>query len=314
MSRVPPGSPTPRVSIVIPSWTGEVRRLRKSIDEQTFLDFEVRVVTGVSPAARARNEGAAGSRGDIVVFVDDDAYFGHPQVLERLVAVFDRDPTATVVGASKLLPPSAGRFGRQVALQVPRIVHPVVPNDVESNPPLHRYGFSAITTTCCAVRRSAFEAVGGFDADLPTGGEDPELFYRLRACGGKLVLAGNTWVYHDAPTDVRDLIRKSYWYGLGHSLEARKDPARRMDLLRLDKPVGKIIVALAFMGFPLALFAHIYFEPRRRIEFGFRPWKTLSSYAVLTGYVYGWFHGAPERPVVTYRGVGAGTRSDPEAD
>src|SRR5690349_9851932 len=98
---------TPRVSIIIPSWTGEIGRLRQSIAQQTFRDYEIDVVQGVSPAARARNVGAARARGEILLFIDDDAYFGHPRVLERLVAVLDRDPQVAVAGASKLAPREA---------------------------------------------------------------------------------------------------------------------------------------------------------------------------------------------------------------
>ena len=67
-------SATPRVSIVVPSWTGDVTRLRRSIETQTFRDYEIVVVKGVSPASRARNQGVAQSRGELLVFVDDDAY------------------------------------------------------------------------------------------------------------------------------------------------------------------------------------------------------------------------------------------------
>src|SRR3712207_2465958 len=55
--REAPAARSETVSIVIPSWTGEVGRLLASIERQTFRDYTVRVVTGVSPAARARRIG-----------------------------------------------------------------------------------------------------------------------------------------------------------------------------------------------------------------------------------------------------------------
>src|SRR4051812_28701752 len=91
----------PRVSVVVPSWTGNVDRLLESLETQTFRDYELEIVRGVSPAARARNTGATSTSGSIIVFVDDDAYLGHPEVLDNLVGLLDQRPEITVAGASQ---------------------------------------------------------------------------------------------------------------------------------------------------------------------------------------------------------------------
>lgn len=292
----------PRVSIIIPSWTGEVGRLMASVEAQTFQDYEVEIVRGVSPAARARNVGVERSRGEILLFIDDDAYFGNAHALQRLVELLDSDPMVGVVGTSKLAPPEATPLQHAIARQVPRMIYPVVHADEESNPPLDRYGFTAVTTTCCAVRRAAFDAVGGFDEKLTTGPEDTDFFYRVRRAGYRILVAADTWVYHDPPSSMRDLLRKSFWYGIGHALEARKNPERRMAVLPLDRWYGKIALVALPIAFPYALFIHPYFDPVRRIEFGFRPLKTLSTYSVLAGYIYGWYRGNPQAKTTTYMG------------
>lgn len=306
-------TPPPRVTIIIPSWTGEVGQVMSSIVRQTFQDYDVDVVTGVSPAARARNLGARRARGEYLLFIDDDAYFGGDRMLEALVALLDRDPQIAVVGTSKLIPENANTFQRAVARQVPRMVYPVVAHDTESNPPLRRYGFTAVTTTCCLVRRRVFEEVGGFDEELTTGPEDTDFFYRGHRRGYRIVVAGNCWVHHAPPASLRDLLRKSFWYGLGHALEARKTPERGMAVLPLDRWYGKVALVSALLGFPVALFVHPYFDPTRRVEFGFWPLKTLSTYAVLCGYAYGWAWGKPRRLVTTYGGrkAGRGTADRP---
>lgn len=293
---------SPKVSIIVPSWTGEISRLEKSIRQQTFQDYELEVVTGVSPAARARNIGASRTHGDILLFIDDDAFFGNPQVLERLVRTLESDPRMGVVGTSKLAPKTASRFQKAVARQVPRQVYPVLPNDTMSNPPLDKYGFTAVSTTCCAVRREAFDAVGGFDEVLTTGPEDTDFFYQLRRKGYMISVSGNTWVYHDPPANLRDLLRKSFWYGLGHALEARKSPERHMNVLALNRWYGPLLLVGAVLFFPFAFFVHPYFDPVRRIEIKFSPYKTLSTYAVLSGYVYGWYRGKPLKATTTYMG------------
>jgi hypothetical protein len=117
-------------------------------------------------------------------------------------------------------------------------------------------------------------------------------------------------VYHDAPANVFELLRKSLLYGRGHAAEARKNPEREMMVLPLDRWYGKVGLALSALAFPVALFVHYYFDPVRRVEFGFRPFKTLSTYAVLCGYAYGWYRPARARRAArTYRGRPA-ARSD----
>jgi len=301
---------SPRVSIIIPSWTGEIDRLMRSIEQQTFRDYDVHIVRGVSPAAHARNVGVEQARGDILLFVDDDAYFGHERVLETLVDLLDHDPRAAVAGTSKLAPTTASRLQRAIARQVPRMIYPVVSQTLVSNPPLGGYGFTAITTTCCAVRRGVFEEIGGFDEGLITGPEDVDFFYHVFSRGHDIVVAANCWVYHDPPPSVRDLLRKSFWYGVGHALVVREDRKKNIALLALDRWYGKgWLVAVAF-AFPFAFFVHYYFDPTPKLVIGFRPLKALSTYAVLCGYVYGWYHGKPRKPATTYRGLPGGREGE----
>jgi len=295
-------STTTRVSVVIPSWTGEVSRVMESLQKQTFQDYEVDVVRGVSPAARARNVGARRAKGDILLFIDDDAYFGTDDALETLVGLLDADPNTAIAGTSKLVPEDATPLQKAIAHQVPRMVYPVVPHHVESNPPLQKYGFTAISTTCCVARRDVFLQVGGFDEALTTGPEDTDFFYRVHKSGYRIVLAGGCWVYHDPPGSVRDLLRKSYWYGLGHALEARKSPEREMAVLRLDRWYSPFLLLAAVLAFPMSFFVHLYFDPARRLVLGFRPLKTLSTYSVLCGYVMGWYRGKPQKKATTYMG------------
>lgn len=256
-----------------------------------FSGYDLHIVTGVAPAARARNQGAAASSGDLIAFIDDDAFLGHPRVLAQLVACLDADPTIGVVGSSKLLPPDATPLQRRIAAEVPRWTYPIMERDTESNPPLDQYGFTGITTTCCVLRRCVFKQLGGYDERFATG-EDTEFFYRVRQAGYRFVIPAHCWVYHDPPKRVSALLRKSFRYGVGHAHEARQAPARQMNLIPLDRWYGKLFVLLSPLLFVPSLFVHLYFEPQRRIEVGFRPLKTLSTFATLYGYTWGWFRGS----------------------
>ncbi len=279
--------PARTVAVVIASWSGDVERVLQSLDGQTFADFEVVVVRGVNPAGRARNLGVAQTRGEFILFVDDDAYFGGDRDLERLVESMRADPSIGVTGTSKLLPPDASRFQQRVAEEVPRWVYPVMERDTESNPTLDHYGFTGITTTCCLVRRSVFEEVGGFNEELQAG-EDTEFFFRIRRAGYRFVIPGHCWVYHGPPSHVRALVRKGFSYGMGHAQEALLAPERRMQVVPLDRWYGKLLVALSPALFVPSLFISLYFDPKRQWRLGFRPLKALSTYATLYGYTWRW--------------------------
>jgi GT2 family glycosyltransferase len=56
--------------------------------------------------------------------------------------------------------------------------------------------YQALTAACLLVRKSAFEAVGGFDEAFWNGYEDVDLCFRLQEAGGVLVYQPESVVIH----------------------------------------------------------------------------------------------------------------------
>jgi GT2 family glycosyltransferase len=274
----------PRVSVVIPSLTGDVARVRASLDRQTVTDWELCVVTGVRPAGRARNSGVAQTTADLILFLDDDAEFGHEGVLEAMLAEMT-SPDIAVVGSSRVLPPTSTPFQRRIMREVARWESPILNASLESNPPLDRYGFSEATTTCCLVRRSALLEVGGFNERLSTG-EDPELFYRLRKSGYRFIVPAQAWTHHAPPANLGRFLVKCFHYGVGHAQEARLEPSRGMEFV----PSGRASALLLVVSAPLLLvpmmFVDVQTQPQRRIRPAFRPVQALARVATMYGYAW----------------------------
>ncbi len=281
-------TPSETVSIIIPWWRGNLRAILTSIGQQTFTDYRVYVALRILKAGRARNRGVEAAHGELLLFLDDDATLGHPGVLAALVEAVRADPQVGVVGPSKILAPDATPFQRRVAREVPRWVYPVRREATESNPPLGRYGYTGITTTCALIPRSVLTRVGLFDEELPTGPEDTEFFYRVRWAGYRFVIPADCWVYHNPPATLGALLRKGFAYGVGHAFEARRAPERGMAIVPLDRWYGVAFLLLSPFHFFLSLFVHFYFDPVRHLRLGFRPLKALSTYATLYGYAWGW--------------------------
>ncbi|HWI07207.1 MAG TPA: glycosyltransferase [Solirubrobacteraceae bacterium] len=141
---------------------------------------EVEVVAdpGLGGPAAARNAGVARTQGEIVVFIDADVEV-HPDALCRLRAALDADPRLDAVfGAYDDRPASPAAISRFRNL-LHHHVHTSSPGTA-----------STFWAGIGAIRREAFEAVGGFDARrYPRPSiEDVELGMRLHAAGRRIAL------------------------------------------------------------------------------------------------------------------------------
>lgn len=208
----------PRVTVIIPSWDGHrngcVPRLLESVDQQTFKDFELKLVKGVSPQGKAINQGAAEAVGEILMILDDDSRLADDTVFETLVRVLDDDPSIGMAGASIVLPPESNAFQRRAALQFPRFNTPVVDHVVDSDFACHG---------CCAMRAQVFRSVDGEREDIIRG-LDPDLRVRLRNAGYRVVLAPNARIYHPLPDGWRKLLRMFFRNGFGSAYAQKFQP------------------------------------------------------------------------------------------
>ncbi|MCC6694158.1 MAG: glycosyltransferase [Candidatus Hydrogenedentes bacterium] len=204
--------------MIIPSWDGYrngcVPRLLESVERQTFQDYELRLVKGVSPQGKAINQGAADARGEILLVLDDDSRLADDTVFEILVRVLDEDPKIGMAGASIVLPPEVNDFQRRAALQFPRFNTPVVERVVDSDLACHG---------CCAMRKEVFEAVGREREDIIRG-LDPDLRVRLRAAGYRVVLAPNARIYHPLPDGWNRLLKMFFRNGFGSAYAQKFQP------------------------------------------------------------------------------------------
>lgn len=282
----------PCIAVIIPCINATVPApVLAAIHNQTRQVDEVIVVHGVSPNGRARNQGVSQSTAEWLLFVDDDAVLGHPELIERLFTAAQQ-PGVTIVGSARILPPDAPSFQQAVATQVARIIHPVVAVNTITNPDPPSF-YCDITTTCCLMSRAWLDAVGGFDINLSRG-VDSEFFVRSRRTphpmgAGNLLLVANTWVYHPAPATLRALWRKHVAYGIGHAQEVRRDPTRARGGNFFHTPIHALFwIVFRTLIVPIhTLIPYSYGAPQWRI--GWYPLKALASYASAIGYVIGWY-------------------------
>jgi GT2 family glycosyltransferase len=155
--------------------------------EPADLPEAVRAVTlPVNVGADAgRNAGMPHVAGDLLFFLDDDAWLPEQDTLARLASRF-ADPSLGIV-QPRVVDPSGRPTARR---QVPRLSakHPERSSDVTS-----------FWEGACAVRRSLFEEIGGFDERLWYTHEGLDLAWRAIDAGYRVHYAGDLVAHHPAP-------------------------------------------------------------------------------------------------------------------
>jgi GT2 family glycosyltransferase len=150
------------------------------------------VASGPNGLGRARNEGVAAARHDVLVFVDDDMW-AHPSWLEALVrALVAAQPRAVVTGAVEATTAESWRG-----------FTPSTQGHISGAVFAGRLERDVLAGGHMAIERSALEAVGGFDPRLGAGApfpaaDDNDLGFRLLEAGYRIVYVEDAVLYHRA--------------------------------------------------------------------------------------------------------------------
>ncbi len=233
----PAGRRWPRVSVVVCSYNGErtIAECLDSLRNIEYPDYEVIVVDDGSTDATAeiargydvelisttnhglssaRNTGLARASGEIVAYIDDDAY-ADPHWLTYLAATFEN--TAHVgVGGPNIPPDGDGVTAAAVAAAPGGPIHVLI-SDSEAE---HLPGCNM------AFRKSALQAIGGFDPRFRTAGDDVDVCWRLRDRGWTLGFNAAAVVWHHRRGSVRAYFKQQRGYGRAEALLERKWPDR----------------------------------------------------------------------------------------
>jgi GT2 family glycosyltransferase len=227
----------PRISVVVCSYNGAatIRECCEGLSKLEYSNYEVIVVDDGSTdgtaeivsqygfrlirtrnrgLSLARNTGFETAGGEIVAYIDDDAY-PDPHWLTYLAITF---MTTTHVGAGgpNIPPPGHGLIADCVAVAPGGPVHVLV-SDREAE---HIPGCNM------AFRKSALEAIGGFDARFRVAGDDVDLCWRLQQRGGTLGFNAAAVVWHHRRDSVRAYWKQQRGYGRAEALLHEKWPEK----------------------------------------------------------------------------------------
>jgi glycosyltransferase involved in cell wall biosynthesis len=225
----------PRISVAVCSYNGArtIRDCCEGLRRLEYPNFEVIVVDDGSTdetaaiageygfrvistpnrgLGAARNTALEAATGEIVAYIDDDAY-PDPHWLSYLAWAFLHTQHAAI-GGPNLPPPGDGWLADCVANAPGGPVH-VLLSDTEAE---HVPGCNL------AIRKSRLEAIGGFDPRYRVAGDDVDVCWRLQARGWTIGFHPADLVWHHRRSSIRAYWRQQVGYGKAEALLERKWP------------------------------------------------------------------------------------------
>ena len=263
---VPEAGQGPRFSVIVacPGDSEVLRRLIEALKAQTYRNFEViflpdrllvrpetnyrfRIIaTGAVRPARKRNMGALASNGDVLVFIDDDAY-PREDWLATAAARF-ADPQIHALGGPGLTPPEDPP---EAQLSGAIFASPLVSGNFRCRyfiqGPLRRV--EDFPSCNLFVRKSAFESIKGFREDFWPG-EDTLLCADLQQNGFSLWYEPRVVVYHHRRKVFAPHLRQVGRYALHRGYFARRIG---LNSRRLSYMIPALFVLGLVGGIPLSL-------------------------------------------------------------
>lgn len=231
----PSSVPWPRVSVVICSYNG-ARTLRDTLNALKQLDYpdhEIVVVNDGSTDATpeivieygvqlistenrglssARNTGWQAATGEIIAYIDDDAY-PDPHWLKYLAYTFITT-SHVAVGGPNIAPAGDGVIADCVANSPGGPVHVLLSDTVAEHIPGCNMAF----------RRSALSEIGGFDPRFRTAGDDVDICWRLMEGGATIGFHAGAMDWHHRRNCMKTYWRQQKGYGKAEALLEEKWP------------------------------------------------------------------------------------------
>ena len=227
----------PRVSVVVCAYNAE-STIEECLDSLAWLnypDYEVIVIDDGSKdrtaelakkfrvrcisianggLSAARNLGIESATGDVVAFIDSDAY-ADPDWLYYMVSALE-EHGAAAVGGPNLSPPTDSFIAQCIDESPGNPTCVLVDNERAEHIPGCNMAF----------RKEAFRVAGMFDAQHRAAGDDVDLCWRLLVADKKIVYHPSALVWHHRRPTIKTYLRQQKGYGYAEAHLQRRYPGR----------------------------------------------------------------------------------------
>lgn len=188
--------------------------------------------------ARGANLGAARARGEVLVFLNPDAFLQADCIL-ALVREVESRPSPCVVGGRVLNADRTEQRGARRGDITPMSALMSLSRLAQAFPSWNRYevhwehdappdqvmAVPTISGACFCMRRADFDGIGGFDERYFLHVEDVDLCWRVRRAGGSVMFHPKAEVVHLGHTSQTSPIKVEFHKGVGLARYFRKRAA-----------------------------------------------------------------------------------------
>ncbi|WP_300596771.1 glycosyltransferase [Niabella sp.] len=164
--------------------------------------------------SNARNTGMRAAQGEVIAYIDDDAY-PDPDWLNYLSYAFTHSDHVAV-GGPNLVPDEDGDLAACVGCAPGGPLQVLITDEVAEHIP----GCNMV------IRRQALLDIGGFDPRYRTAGDDVDVCWRLQEAGGTIGYHPGAMVWHHRRNSFRAYWKQQKGYGKAEALLEQKWPER----------------------------------------------------------------------------------------
>lgn len=202
----------PRFSIVIALAPWRDAEILSSIKKLKFpkKDFEVIIQKGLNVPTN-RNKGAKKARGEIILFLDDDAII-EPDFLEKVKLFFDKNPEVSILGGPQLTPSSDNFFARTNGYALESPFSSMRESKRYKKARLNLNADSSHITGANLICKKSLIRKIKFDKNLYPA-DDVYLVNRAKKLGFKVAYSPEIYIYHRRRASLKGLIKQIFDYG-----------------------------------------------------------------------------------------------------
>ena len=178
-------------------------------------EYPVRLITTSNRGlSSARNTGMMEAKGEIVAYIDDDAY-PDPHWLRYLACAYQSTPHAGI-GGPNLAPDDDGPIATCVSNSPGGPVHVLITDEIAEHIPGCNMSF----------RKDVLLEIGGFDPVYRSAGDDVDLCWRIQHTGRTIGFHPSAYVWHHRRNSVKAYWKQQKGYGKAEALLEAKWPEK----------------------------------------------------------------------------------------
>ncbi len=200
-----------KISIVVPVAPGRNAEVLDSLEHIDYdrKKYEIIIEEGTS-ASTNRNNGVKKAKGEIILFLDDDAYVDK-DLLKNGEDFLEKYKDVDIVGGPQLTPKNDRWFARISGYAVASYFGTQNMSKRYKKGKLDFDGWNSITSAVCFVKKKVFDKIM-FNPNLFPG-EDPEFYYKAKKNGFKIAYCPDLIIYHKRRDNLKGFLKQFYLYG-----------------------------------------------------------------------------------------------------